>query len=159
MFSLGGVLYKDNGSVNRFVEISKLVWNCAVDGWLPPVSCSNIGTLFSHNCQHHEPGSKRVTGLGNNDKNVNTIQWEESYNNTFAIGYGLSNPEGLNTGGSSSGTKHALIVWSGVALSCQGTMPALRIIKQEIQGAGPGAGASLVTNCHFHKHPAMQSRK
>ena len=58
-----------------------------------------------------------MTGLGNNDKNVNTIQWEDG-NNTLAIGYGLSNPEGLNTGGSSSGTKHALIVWSGVALSC-----------------------------------------
>ena len=36
-------------------------------------------------------------------------------------------------------------------------MPALGIIKQKIQGAG--AGALLVTNCHFHKHPAMQSRK
>merc|ERR1719150_3387106 len=36
-------------------------------------------------------------------------------------------------------------------------MPALRIIKQEIQGAGPGAGASLVTNCHFHKHPCLIS--
>ena len=118
MFSLGGVLYKDNGSLNRFVEISKLIWNWTLDGWLPPVSCSNIWTLFSHNCQHHGPGSKRENRLRNNDKNVKTIQWEDRNNNTFAIGNGLSNPEGLNTGGSSSGTKHALIVRSGVALSC-----------------------------------------
>ena len=40
-------------------------------------------------------------------------------------------------------------------------MPALRVVKQKIQGAGAGAGAGalLVTNCHFHEHPAMQSRK
>ena len=33
MFSSGGVLYKDNGSLHRFVEISKLAWNCTIDGW------------------------------------------------------------------------------------------------------------------------------
>lgn len=78
----------------------------------------------------------------------------DEVNNTFAIGDGLSNPEGLDTGGSSSCAEDALAVGPGVALPGEGTVPALGVVEEEVQGAGPAS--LLVTHRHFHEHPATQ---
>ena len=78
----------------------------------------------------------------------------KTVNNTLAIGDGLSDPEGLDTGGSSSSAEDTLAVGAGVTLPGQGTVPALGVVEEEIQGAGPQT--LLVTHPHFYEHPGLQ---